>query len=251
MKVLIIEDEQLAVDRLVRMLKKAKQEVEVVDTISTISSSLKWLGENTCDLIFLDIHLADGLSFEIFDQLQVDVPIIFTTAYDQYAVKAFQVNSVDYLLKPFNQDELQKSLDKYKSLYGHKTASHIDFKALMDMMRQKDPYQSRFLIHSGQKIKSVPTEEAAYFYADSKMVFLHTFEDRSFVLDYTIDKLELCLNPEAFFRINRQFIVNIKAIREMHAFPKSRVKIEVTPPSKFETIVSIERSAKFKQWLNK
>ena len=251
MKVLIIEDEQLAVERLKRMLKKANTDVEVVGAISTISGSAKWLSERSCDLIFLDIHLADGLSFDIFEQLSVEIPIIFTTAYDQYAIKAFQVNSVDYLLKPFSQEELQKSLDKYTSLYKKTTASSIDFKSLMGLIQQQEPYQKRFLIHSGQKIKSVPAEEAAYFYADSKMVFLHTFDDRSFVLDYTIDKLELCLNPEIFFRINRQFIINIKAIREMHAYPKSRVKIEVTPPCKFETIVSIERAARFKQWLNK
>lgn len=251
MKVLIIEDEKLAVDRLTRLLRTIDPEIEIVGNIPTVTGSVKWLTSHTCDLIFLDIHLADGLSFGIFEQVQVDIPIIFTTAYDQYAIKAFQVNSIDYLLKPFNPKELEKSLQKYKTIFGHKTTAHIDFSSLVAMIQSGESHQKRFVVHAGQKIKSIPAEDIAYFYADEKMVFLCTFDARNYIVDYTIDKLESGLNPEAFFRINRRFIINIKAIKEMYSYPKSRVKIELNPACNYETIVSIERSAKFKQWLNR
>lgn len=251
MKVLIIEDENLAVERLTRLLRTTDPEIEILESISTVTGSVKWLSAHTCDLIFLDIHLADGLSFGIFEQVQVDVPIIFTTAYDQYAIKAFQVNSIDYLLKPFNQKELEKSLQKYTSIFGHKTTAHIDFHSLVEMIQNREPYQKRFVVHAGQKIKSIAVEDIAYFFADEKMVFLCTFDARNYIIDYTIDKLEAGLDQDVFFRINRRFIINIKSIAEMYSYPKSRVKLELSPRCDQETIVSIERSTRFKQWLNR
>jgi len=249
MKFLIVEDEHLAVERLKRMLQNTDLAYEIVGEIDSVCSARKWLGQYECDLIFLDIHLSDGLAFDIFEDLQINIPIIFTTAYDHYAIKAFQLNSIDYLLKPYNQQELDQALTKHRQFF--KEPTNIDFKSIADLIKNpKNAYQSRFIVSYGQKLKSIATEDVTYFYAAEKMVFLCNKEGKNFVIDQTLDKLENQLDPHLFFRINRKFLISISAIQEMHSYPKGRVKIELNPPCQYESIVSLEKASDFKKWLN-
>jgi DNA-binding LytR/AlgR family response regulator len=250
MNVLIIEDEVFAAEKLADMLHEIDPKIRVLAKIGSISESTKWLMQHTADLIFLDIQLSDGISFSIFEQVTVNTPVIFTTAYDQYAIKAFQLNSIAYLLKPIRSIELAESLKKYQSL---KSAFHIDFETLLANIQGREPdYKKRFLIQIGEKIRKVEVTETAYFYSLDKGIYLQTFEGKSYPVDYTLDKLETMINPASFFRINRKFLVNIESISKMVAYSRGRVKLELKPKPEddFDTIVSIERSADFKKWLN-
>jgi two-component system response regulator LytT len=232
------------------MLTEINPAVKVLAKLGSINESVKWLLNNTCDLIFLDIQLSDGISFSIFEQVSVNTPIIFTTAYDQYAIKAFQLNSISYLLKPIRTKELEDSLQKYQSL---KSAFSIDFEMLLANIQGREPeYKKRFLIQIGEKNKKGEINDVAYFYVLDKSVYLKTFQGNSYPVDYTLEKLESIINPEKFFRINRKYIVGIDAISSMVAYSRSRVKLELKPQpdEKQDTIVSIDRSADFKKWLN-
>ena len=222
-------------------------EATVLDQLDSIAGVVQWLDENEePDLMFLDIHLADGSSFEIFNHCQVRCPVIFTTAYDQYAIQAFKHNTVDYLLKPVKKVELEQAIQKYR----RQSAAHgaIDYRQLAQAM-QEDSFQKRFLIRFGQHIRVIEISEVAYFFTQEKITFLVTFQGKRYPLDYSLEKLEEITDPKVFFRINRQFIININAINEMYAYSKSRVKIELNPPSDQRTIVSTERSPVFKKWL--
>ena len=248
---LIIEDEPLAAEKLERTLNRADQNVEVIAKVESVKTAVAWLQDHKADLIFCDIHLGDGLSFGIFDQVEVKTPIIFTTAYDQYALQAFKLNSIDYLLKPVSAAELNKALEKFSEL-KEPTNPQIDFSALMDAMKgEKEDYQQRFMVYLGERIVSVNSEEIAYFYAEGKYVFLVTSDGKEHIVDYTLDRLTQKLDPTHFFRVNRQFIVTIKGIAEMFTYSKSRVKIELKPEAKKPVIVSGERSSDFKKWLNR
>lgn len=251
MKTIIIEDEKLAAERLEELIHEIDPSIEIVDKLTSVENSIKYLKQNKSDLIFLDIQLEDGLSFSIFDKVEIDVPIIFTTAYDQYAIKAFKLNSVDYLLKPIKKDELRESLNKYKNI---KTSYLMDFEEIIKSIQSKEfSYKKRFLIQYGQKIKKVETSEIAYFYAMEKNVFLTTLNGSTFPIDYTLDKLQEAIDPENFFRINRKMIVNFNAIKNMIPFSRSRIKIELNPaaPKDVEALVSVERSSSFKEWMDK
>jgi len=250
MRILIIEDEVYAAEKLEQMLLEINPSITVLAKLGSINESVKWLINHTCDLIFLDIQLSDGISFSIFDQIAINTPIIFTTAYDQYAIKAFQLNSISYLLKPIRKMELEESLKKYQSL---KSAFGIDFDMLLANIQGREPdYKKRFLIQIGEKIKKVELSEIAYFFVLEKAVFMKTFQGNTYPVDYTLDKLESLINPEKFFRINRKYIVNMDAISNMSAYSRSRIKLELKPKAEdeFDTIVSIERSSDFKKWLN-
>jgi len=250
MKVLLVEDEKVAANRLEKMLLEIDPDIQVMAKTGTITESAKWLLNNQADLIFLDIQLADGVSFSIFDQVNVNTPVIFTTAYDQYAIKAFQLNSIAYLLKPIRKKELEDSLQKFKKI---KSAFTIDFDSLLEGIQgKKQDYKKRFLIQIGDKIKKVETSEIAWFHAVEKNVFLKTFQHKSMAIDYSLDALENLLDPGQFFRINRKYFVNMDAIESMTAFSRGRVKIKLNPPAddEMETIVSVERAANFKKWLN-
>lgn len=250
MKVLIVEDEKVAANRLEKMLLEIDSSIEVMEKIGTVQDSVLWLKKNSVDLIFLDIQLSDGISFSIFDQVLIKTPIIFTTAYDQYAIKAFQLNSISYLLKPIRITELENSLNKYKEL---KSAFGIDFDNLLAGIQGKKPeVKKRFLIQVGDKFKKIEADEIAYFYAMDKNVFVKTFQKVSYAIDYSLDSLENILDTELFFRINRKYIVNINAITEMIAYSRGRVKLNLNPPSdeELDAIVSIERAPKFKKWMN-
>ena len=199
---------------------------------------------------FLDIHLADGASFDIFEHVQITCPVIFITAYDEYALQAFKVNAVDYLLKPIKSSELAVALEKYQKVF--KPAQAPDFTALLATLKsqQETNYLQRMLIRLGHSLKLVDLADAAYFYTKDKITFLITRSNgKRYPVDYPLDKLENMLDKKVFFRINRQFIVNVASIREMHPYSKSRVKVEMDPPTDIDTIVSTERSAEFKRWL--
>ncbi len=248
MKVVIIEDEQIASSYLEKLIKEYDPSIQIIKKLDSVEASVAWLSANNADLLFVDIHLADDISFRIFEQIEITTPLIFTTAYDQYAIKAFKVNSIDYLLKPIVKEELFRALDKYKSL----NAQSIDFKELMkSISSQQAKYQERFLVSTGQKLISVHIDSIAYFYSDQKLTFLTDIDGKQFIVENSLDKLESLLDPKNFFRINRQFIISFAAIRNMIAYSKSRVKIFLEPATDKEVIVSVERSSSFKEWLNK
>jgi len=253
LNVLIIEDEPPAARRLGRMLQQLEPQAQIMEILDSVSSAVRWLEAHEADLIFADIHLADGNSFAIFEQVKVPTPIIFATAYDQYAIRAFKLNSVDYLLKPIEREDLEKALTKFRENRQRQTGP-IDVQALMQAMesqKQRPTYQRRFMVTTGEKIKSIPIEEVAYFFGQQKYVFLITRDGRQHIVDYTLTQLEDLLDPEQFFRINRQFIIGFDAIGQMFSYSKSRVKIELDPPSDMEAIVSIEKAPRFKEWLNR
>ncbi len=246
MNILIIEDEAAAARRLVKMISELFPEAVVLTQLESIIDSIAWLNSQPApDLILLDIHLADGASFEIFQHCQVNTPIIFTTAYDQYAIQAFQVNAVDYLLKPIKREELQKAVQKYLAHYQQQKVDYSELAKAMQM-EQRD---KRFLIKLGQQIRLVDIKDIAYAYTESKITFLVTFEGKRYPVDHSLEKLEELLPNQDFFRINRQFIIGLQSIDTMLAYSKSRVKLNLNPPCELETIVSVERSPFFKKWL--
>lgn len=250
--VLIIEDEEAASRRLQKMVTEALPEANILSPVPSIRSAVEWFLCNAApDLIFLDVHLADGESFEIFKKVKVTSPVIFTTAYDQYALEAFKINSIDYLLKPIKKDELKKAVDKFLS-FSSGADSEINFKKLLSALQlQPSNYKQRFIVKYGEHIKTIETEIAAYFYTENKANFLVTKDNKRFAIDYNLDQLEELLDPQKFFRINRQFIIGFHAIAEMFSYSKSRVLIKLNPHAKLETIVSSERSASFKSWLDR
>ncbi len=250
LNILIVEDEPLAATRLKRLILEVEPTATIVEMLDSVQSSVAWLQENQADLIFLDIHLADGNSFSIFDQVEVTTPIIFSTAYDQYAIKAFKVNSVDYLLKPIEKEDLAASMAKYKS--GIPSPGEMDMGALMRAIKGKqEEYQKRFIVTAGDKIKSVEAADVAYFFGRQKYVFLVTRDNRRHIVDYTLGNLETLVNPDDFFRINRQFIISFSGISNMFTYSKSRIKVEMDPPTEIEAIVSIDKAKRFREWLNR
>ena len=252
MTILIIEDEEPAFRRLQKMLKELEPNHTMLNQIVSVSSAIKWFKENEApDLIISDIQLSDGISFEIFKQGDIKCPIIFTTAYDQYAIEAFKVNSIDYLLKPVKKEELEKAVTKFKNLIPTTSAPAIDINKLLQSLQPATgtDYKKRFVVRYGEHIKTIDIEEVVYFYTEDKATFLCTKDARRFVVDFNLDTLDSILDPKVFFRINRQFIISIHSIAEMFAYSKSRVLIKLNPAAKHETIVSTERSADFKHWL--
>jgi two-component system, LytTR family, response regulator LytT len=259
MKVLIIEDEELAVKKLQKTLASVDATAEVVGVADSIRSSVSWLQQNPSpDLILMDIELADGQSFEIFDKVDVKSTVIFTTSYDEYALKAFKVNSIDYLLKPIQKEDLQAALEKLKnlkSLYGssNNTPSlNVDnlVKELQQKLQPKE-YRKRFLVKHAQKLVSVDVEEIAYFYSDGRLNFFKTYDNRKFVVDYTMDDLEDMLNPIQFFRISRAFYVSVNSIDQIHDYFGNRLLLNLKPAVDKEAIVSREKVTDFKKWMGK
>lgn len=253
MKVVIIEDEAFAALRLKKMILDYNPGIEILAELESVAESVKWFKSNPePDLIFLDIHLEDDLSFAIFDQVNISSPVIFTTAFDEYAIKAFKLKSIDYLLKPIIHEELAAALRKYEQFSGlHK--NQIDLQSLFNLLTNSEKkYRERFSISIGSKIKMIEVSEIAYFFVLDKGVYLRTFKGNTFNVDFTLEKLEEMLNPDSFFRINRKYLVNISSIANMVAYSRSRVKLELEPRAddEYETIVSIDRSAAFKKWLN-
>jgi DNA-binding LytR/AlgR family response regulator len=251
MKTIIIEDENLTAKRLQSLLQKYDPAIEVMATLPSVRESVAWLNQNEKpDIIFMDIHLEDDLAFRIFDQVELKVPVIFTTAYDEYMVQAFKVNSIDYLLKPVNYDDLVQALEKFKSLRTQFVQP--DMEKLLQLISKKDQeYKSRFMITVGTRIKSIETHEIAYFYSEDKLTFMVTKEGQTLPIDFSLEKLVTILNPNDFFRISRQFLVSFPSIQTVHAHIKGKLKLELIPKSKFEVLVSGDRITEFKEWLGR
>ena len=256
MKILIIEDEKPAAEKLKSFIEYYDSSIEILGVLTTVNESVKWLKQNidSPDLIFVDIQLPDGISFDIFKQVMVPTPVIFTTAYNQYAIEAFQLNSIDYLLKPFDYNKLYKSLEKFKSLkeniLGKK--ERIQYQELSDLLSNlnKTDYKTRFMIKVGDHIKSLTTDKIALFHAEGRDVSVFTQKGRNYLIDYKLEELENLLDPKVFFRINRSFIVNINAISDAIIFSSSRLKVITEPAFEKELIVSREKVSEFKFWFS-
>ena len=259
MKVLIIEDEELAVKKLRKTLNAVDDSAEVVGVADSIRSSVNWLQNNPSpDLILMDIELCDGQSFEIFDKVDVKSTVIFTTSYDEFALKAFKVNSVDYLLKPVQKEDLHVAIEKYKklkTLYKDANESPVfNIENLVKELQQKmqgKEYRKRFLVKQAQKLVSIETDQIAYFYSDGRLNFFKTFDNKKFVVDYTMDELEEMLDPEKYFRISRSFYVSINSVDQIHDYFGNRLMLYLKPQVDKEALVSRERVSDFKRWLGK
>ncbi|MDB0603566.1 LytTR family DNA-binding domain-containing protein [Tenacibaculum maritimum] len=255
-KVLIIEDEIPAQ----RLLKETLQEIsiktEVIDCLNSIKSAVKWFkAHQHPDIVLLDIQLSDGLSFEIFKQIKIESTIIFTTAFDEYAIQAFKVNSIDYLLKPIEKDELQVAFEKYQQnnlpLIQERN-SNIDFKELTSLIKSKKPeYRKRFLIQSNESFFHLAVEEIALFYSMQGVTFAITFEKREYPVNYSLENLKEQLHPDNFFKINRQFIVNIDAIKRVHSYFNGKLKLQIEPSHTEDIVVGKDKAAAFKRWMDK
>ncbi|MGY3793646.1 LytR/AlgR family response regulator transcription factor [uncultured Aquimarina sp.] len=250
MNVLIIEDEKPAARRLSRMLDDL--DIKVDTMLHSVSESIEWFSNNPHpDLIFLDIQLSDGLSFEIFDSITIKSSIIFTTAYDEYALKAFKLNSIDYLLKPIDDEELESAVKKYKEQLPTTPSLQVDFedikKLLVNPMDRE--YKKRFTARVGQHLKIFSVEDIECFYSENKGTYLHTNENRNYLIDTTLESLESELNPKQFYRVNRKFYININAIKDIISYTNSRLQIKLHHFNEQEIIVARERVKDFKDWL--
>ena len=253
MKVVIVEDEPLAVSGLTKALKNIVPELEVIATLESIQDAVQFFStkSDSFDLVFMDIHLSDGNSFEIFDSVDVDTPIIFTTAYNQYAIEAFKQNSIGYLLKPIKPEPLRQAIEKFRKMAAQTQQLVQQYKQLAASLEpQPQEIKKRFMVYAGQKIKSIKTEDIACCFAESKAVFLLTTTGSTYTLNYTIEKLEELLPSDSFYRVNRKTIVSFSAIDEVIPFSKSKLKLILSPAPPFEVFVPLERMGKFKKWLN-
>ncbi len=248
MKVLVVEDEELSARNLQSILNEIGL-FEVLDRLESITDTVEWINDNPQpDLIFLDIHLADGSAFEIFDRIQISCPIIFTTAYDEYALKAFKVNSIDYLLKPVDIEAVRKALNKLKSLSSG-TDSHNEMQSLIASFKKRSGYKSHFLIPvKGDKLVPLQADEISYIYIDTGIVKARTFESSSFRFEYTLDELTGMLNPEDFFRANRQFIIARKAIKDIDLWFNNRLSVNLNVQVPEKILISKARIQEFKKW---
>ena len=255
MNILIIEDEYLGLERLSKLLRELLPDMNIVGHADSIRSAVHWLQTQPApDLIFMDIELADGQCFEIFNQVLVEAPVVFTTSYDEYALQAFKVNSIDYLLKPVRKEELERSLDKLRRLQGRPFANS-DIQTLVQSMAQQTQGTSlrkRFLVKQGQRLLSVDTEEIAYFAADGKICWLRTWDKHRFLLDYTLDQLSGMLPSDLFFRVNRAYLVHIKAIKSVQAHFNGKLLLTLDPPvDANDVLVSKEKAGALKGWMGK
>jgi DNA-binding LytR/AlgR family response regulator len=259
MKILIVEDEELAVKKIRKTLAGVEPDAEVVAVTDSILSTVNWLEENQApDLILMDIELSDGQSFEIFNQTTIKSPVIFTTSYDEYALKAFKVNSIDYLLKPIQKEDLEAALQKLKQmkeLYKQddpKTDVTIDslVKELQQKLQPKE-FRKRFLVKHAQKLVSIEVDEIAYFFSDGRLNFFKTYDNKKFVVDYTMDELEDMLDPDKYFRISRSFYISVNSVDQIHDYFGNRLMLQLKPAVDKESIVSREKVTDFKKWMGK
>lgn len=250
MKVIIIEDEKLSAEHLGNLLTKIDSTIEILAEVDSVKKSIALFSKGTvADLLFVDVHLADGLSFEIFAKVEVNTPIIFTTAFDEYAIKAFKLNSVDYLLKPIGQEDLKGALSKFKKVRQPNNSSIVEDLAIAYKNSNKQ-YKNRFMVKMGEIITTIKIEEITHFVSEDGVVLLSTLSGKRFVVDYTLDHLESLISPESFFRINRKAIIHIDAVQKVSSYFNSRLKIN-HPQLEEDGIVSRERVADFKKWLDK
>ena len=253
MKLLIIEDEYHAQKYLSNLLKQVIPTAQILNMIDSVEEAVEWFQNNTApDLIFMDIQLADGLSFNIFKKVAIKAPVIFTTAFDQYTLQAFKVNSVDYLLKPVDEVDLKKAVEKYHQLYDSQTGFNQEsLLKVINSFQQKENFRQRFLIKQGKDFIYMPVEEIAYLYSADGMTFMIDKSKKRHLLDSTLDNIEKELNPKEFYRISRKQIIHIQSVKKIFAYFNHRLKLELQPESKVEAVVSRERVKEFKAWLDR
>jgi DNA-binding LytR/AlgR family response regulator len=251
MNILIVENEIPAADKLVSLLKKADKSITVTGIVETVEAAINKLQElPQPDLILMDIQLDDGLCFEIFETIQIDIPVIFTTAFDEYTLKAFKVNSIDYLLKPVDEESLKTALGKFRKLYSEHDPYKKDFKQLLYEFRNQ--YKSRFLIKIGEKYRSVPVSEISHFHISERNVFLCDLGGKDYGVDYSLEQLQGMLDPRKFFRINRECIVSIDVISLMHSYSSSRLQLTLKDHKEKDLfVVSRDKVTEFKRWIDK
>jgi DNA-binding LytR/AlgR family response regulator len=251
MNTIIIEDENLTARRLESLLQKYDPGIQVLAILPSVREAVEWIKSNPSpDLVFMDIHLEDDLAFRIFERIPLQVPVVFTTAYDEYMIQAFKVNSIDYLLKPINYDELAQALDKFKTLKFQFAQPNME--TLLQLIGKKETeYKSRFMITVGTRIRSIETVDIAYFYSEEKLTFMVTKDGHQLPIDFSLEKLATLLNPRDFFRISRQFLVSFSSIQNVQAHLKGKLKLELLPKCKFDVMVSGDRMTDFKEWLGR
>jgi len=250
MKVLIIEDEKPASQKLIRLLKKIDRSIEIIDTIESVEKTVNWwLSNSQPDLIFMDIQLEDGICFEIFDKCDIKTPIIFTTAYDDFTLKAFKVNSVDYLLKPINLSELEKAVNKYRTIHQ----KEFDLTSISSLISKLQPkIKERFLIKIGEHLHSVQVSSINYFFVKDRCNYIKVDTGKNYLIDHSLDKIEQLVDPKLFLRVNRNFIINFNSIKDVVYYSSSRLRILLNNTSdNFEILVSRERVADFKEWMDR
>jgi DNA-binding LytR/AlgR family response regulator len=251
MRTIIIEDEEFAARRLENLIQECDPTIEIVAMLQSVKESVAWFKNNPHpDLIFLDIQLEDDLSFAIFEQVSVHSKIIFTTAFDEYAIKAFKLNSIDYLLKPINREELSTAIQKYKNWNGENrlVINPADLRKLLS--ESKPDYRERFMVTVGDKLKTIMVSDIAYFFSTAGITFVVMQSKNQYSLDFSLDNLKEMLNPKDFFRVNRQFFIGLKSVEKVVVYPKSRLKVVLNPPTDADLFVSIDKAPEFKQWLD-
>ena len=248
MKVLIIEDEIHSANRLKKMIMDYDPEAVVLDILDSVEQSVAWFKENKePDLVFLDIHLSDGDSFSIFKEIRLEAPVIFITAYNQYAIDAFRLNSIDYLLKPVEREKLTQAMKKYSRLHGFRPP---DYQKISVVREEKKKYLNRMMIRIGATIRSLEVERIAYFYISDRITYAMMEDGNRYPIEYSLDNLEMELDPQYFFRLNRQYIISYHSIKKMVAWSKSRIKVILEPPAETDAVSSSDRTSHFRNWLN-
>jgi DNA-binding LytR/AlgR family response regulator len=247
MKCLIVEDEKVAAERLKKLILDYDPGIVILDVTQSITKSVEWFNTHAePDLVFMDIQLSDGLSFEIFEQIESKFPVIFTTAYDEYALRAFKHNSIDYLLKPISPEELKTAIDKFRAQKSGTYPQHV-FDSMLQSMTQK--YKSKFLIKVGEHLRVIPIVDVQCFYSMEKAVFLQNRQGRDYAVNYSLDQLEELLDPEKFYRVNRKYIIAFNSIKDIISYSNSRLLLQLENNNSDDLIVSRERVQKFRQWL--
>ena len=252
MKVLIVEDEALAADRLLKMIVSIEPDSEILGKLESVRSVVKWFSLNPSpELIFMDVQLSDGLCFEIFEKVKIDIPVIFITAYNEYALKAFKVNSIDYLLKPIDQAELQNAILKYKKMaYNGHQGQSIDSLIINKVKAMlQNPYKIRFVVRIGEHIKAVGVNDISFIYSSDKATLIRTVSGRDFALDGSIDQITSEMDPAKFFRVSRKYLISIDHVTDIIAYSGSRLKVVMKGIEHDEIIVSREKVGDFKKWL--
>ena len=247
MKYLIVEDERFAYEELKRMMTELRPDYSLEKRTKTVIDTIAFLKTSTVDLILLDIRLADGNCFEIFNHVEVKTPVIFTTAYDEHAIKAFKLNSIDYLLKPFDEKELESALTKFENIF-HTDSHKTDPKNFEQILATKN--KNRFLISKGDNYHYIETADIAHFYSEDGVVFLHTFQNKRYIINYTLDQLEQQLDSRLFFRVSRNCIGNVKSIENVAKYFNSRLKLSFSPDCPHEVLVSRVRVPDFLKWMD-
>lgn len=250
MRVVIVEDERFASEKLIQLLREIEPEIEIIQVLESVEESANWLTKNAApDLIFMDIQLDDGISFEIFDVVKIDTPIIFTTAFDEYAIRAFKVNSIDYLLKPIDKLALKTALEKFKRIHTEKQNFTEKVSKAIEQISAK--HKSRFFLKIGSRFQSIQVSEICCFFVEERSTFLKTKKGKTYDLDFSLEQLQKIINPDIFFRMNRNYLVNINCIAEINTYSTNRLKVKLDSNIDGGIIVSRDKVGEFKRWMDK